>query len=213
MPGDVRVSVEQRRGCGYRQEGGLYLVGGKLAAPCGALPIELEVCPTCGGGIHPSRGWTWVQPFDLLKAAVDDCRGPVRQSGWPGLSGSNPDCAHCPMPAISAMPRAGLLWIGTEFYPLPNHFVAEAAHQGVSRRIPQLPRDFRVGETWVLLAHRKAVNKSHLIDRKENTGPGIFAAFKPERIEQVVSEEDARDAGKMQRLRDRGIEPVIVRRA
>lgn len=64
---------EPRRGCGYRKEGGLYLVGGGLSAPCGRLPIPLTVCPVCNGGIHPARGWTWVSPRALFGAAGADC--------------------------------------------------------------------------------------------------------------------------------------------
>jgi hypothetical protein len=38
--------------------------------------------------------------------------------------------------------------------------MSEAARMGVSRRITAVPRDFKVGETWVLLGHRKAIEKA-----------------------------------------------------
>src|SRR5256885_1602330 len=56
----MRVSVEGARGCGYRKEGGLYLVSGELSEPCPLLPFETSVCPTCGEGVKPARGFTWV---------------------------------------------------------------------------------------------------------------------------------------------------------
>jgi hypothetical protein len=206
----VRVSIEQRRGCGYRQEGGLYLVGPALSAPCGALPVELEVCPTCGTGIKPSRGWTWVKPWPLLREAAMDCFAS-------GVGNCATGPSRCTV-AVMAYPnnedtRAGLLWVGAEHYPYPSHFLLEARDLGVSRRIPQLPRDFEVGKTWVLLAHRRAVNVAHIRDAGRTEAPGIFAAFKPTAIERVVSEAEAADSAAMQKLRDRGIDPVSVRYA
>ena len=56
------MAVEAKRGCGYRKEGGLYLVGGGLSAPCDRMPYPLDRCKTCGGGIKFTRGHTWLQP-------------------------------------------------------------------------------------------------------------------------------------------------------
>ena len=56
------MAVEKERGCGFRKLGGLYVVSGKLAAPCGGLPIRLHVCEACGEGIKQSRSWTWIVP-------------------------------------------------------------------------------------------------------------------------------------------------------
>ena len=39
---------------------------GKLVA-CGLLPIELVRCPCCGGGVKPSRGFTWINPEALTR--------------------------------------------------------------------------------------------------------------------------------------------------
>ena len=63
---------ESERGCGFRKKGGLYLVSEGLAAPCGKLPIPLTVCPVCGQGIKPSRGWTWINGKKLVDYLLDE---------------------------------------------------------------------------------------------------------------------------------------------
>jgi hypothetical protein len=48
------MAIERKRGCGYRKVGGMYLVGDEgIWVPCDRLPIILDVCPACGGGIKP----------------------------------------------------------------------------------------------------------------------------------------------------------------
>ena len=59
------------------------------------------------------------------------------------------------------MGKAGLLWIGEQFYPTPGEFTREAEELGISRRISAVPRDFKLGETWVLFAHRKGATCDH----------------------------------------------------
>jgi len=67
----IDMAREGPRGCGWRsagQEGvGIYLMGGLLAEPCERLPFPLHECRTCGGGIKPSRGWTWIEPDELFR--------------------------------------------------------------------------------------------------------------------------------------------------
>src|SRR5262252_7875702 len=104
------MAVETRRGCGHRKTGGLYLMGGKLSAPCCKLPIPLDVCPTCGAGVKQSRGWTWINPKPFLDAKVCTEIGFVKQrplcpAARPGLLGD----------------RVGLIWIGAQFYPTAEH--------------------------------------------------------------------------------------------
>lgn len=144
----VRVSVEGPRGCGFRKGGGIYLVSGGLSEPCPKLPIELHRCPTCNGGIKQARGFTWILPDPLLD---------------PGPHGGHHHDLVCPLGEAmrhnhwSHGERAGLIWIGTAFYSTPEAFMAEARAMGVSRRISQVPRDFKIGETWIALAHPKAI--------------------------------------------------------
>ena len=189
------IRVESERGCGYRKEGGLYMMGGKPGAPCGRLPIPLDVCPACHGGIKPSRAWTWVNPQLLINPPTHPIirRLPdvinrtlevgivttamnshvrvrhdleeLREQALDALRTKHPcditGIVHstCPLADVNLPERAGLLWIGEQFYPTPHDFMAEAAKMGVSRRIPAVPKDFRVGEDSVLLAHRRTILK------------------------------------------------------
>jgi hypothetical protein len=182
----IQTLVEGKRGCGYRKPGGIYLVSSGYGRYCGALPIELSVCPTCHQGIKPARGWTWINLADL--AAV---RGCDKADG----------CGDCPI-ADAKIQEVGLIWVGEKFYPSTRGFAAEADAMGISRRISQIPRKFELGVTWVALAHRKAIEA--LPDPK----PGIFHVFKPIRIEYVVKPDD--DEKKLESLEKRGITLVNV---
>lgn len=217
----ARISVESRRGCGYRKVGGLYIMSGGIGRPCGRLPLELSICPTCGGGIHPSRSWTWVDPKPLFEPIL--CLGE---------QGGN-SCDYCPVgPAqLAKNERMGLLWIGTSHYATPADFTKEAERMGVSRRIPALPKGFELGKTWVLIAHRhcfqedcercKSSGKINdmtdgLVDCPDCKGvgqkyrPGIFHAFKPSAVEKVVDEDVTEE--EVEALEKRGIDAVIVRK-
>lgn len=147
--GDVPVLTEAKRGCGFRKGGGTYLVTeAKPMQPCGKLPIPLDVCPTCSRGIKPSRGWTWVDAQVLCerrKCAEGDIK-----------------CVWCPLhdSFLAENRRMGLLWIGQKFYDTPLDWMEEARKMGVSRRISTVPRDFHVGKTWVLVAHREVIRKA-----------------------------------------------------
>lgn len=188
------MAVEAKRGCGFRRIGGLYLVGGKLSAPCGLLPLELSTCPCCGNGIKQARGWTWINPRQLFAEAK-------------GCSIGGALCAACPMSRADALPeKAGLLWIGAGFYKSPSHFQLEAAAMGISRRLPrnQVPKDLVVGETRVFLAHPAAVQ------RDGEKRPGIFAMFTPTAVEILITESQSQDPEFMAGIEKRGLTPVVV---
>ncbi|MDI6852928.1 MAG: hypothetical protein QME75_04900 [Deltaproteobacteria bacterium] len=186
----VETRHEKRRGCGFRKPGGLYLVSDGPAAECCRLPLPLTVCPTCSAGIKPARGWTWVDVGGLFPYA-NPCTSDTVTS--------------CPLAAPRKLGRAGLLWVGEKFYPTPADFNREAREMGVSRRIPALPMGFVPGETWVLLAHRKAV---FISNPETEYAPGVFYIFRPERVEYVVRGDETPE--QLQRLIDRGITPVKV---
>lgn len=99
----------------------------------------------------------------------------------------------------------GLLWIGEQYYPTPADWTREAGTIGISRRLSAVPKNFKLGETWVLVAHRKAIRVS-----ANEFAAGVFHAFKPTALEYVVrgNENDA----ELQALRDRGITPVRIER-
>ena len=60
------MAIEEKRGCGYRQVGGIYLVGDGLAIGCDRLPFPLGACPACGAGIHFTRSITEIDAIQLF---------------------------------------------------------------------------------------------------------------------------------------------------
>lgn len=188
---NITTVVEKKRGCGYREPGGLYLRTDGIGRICGALPIKMDVCPTCKHGIKPARGWTWINIADLVAV-----RGCDKEGG----------CGDCPI-ADAKIQEAGLLWIGAKFYPGTTAFNTESREMGISRRITMVPRGFKIGETWVALAHRNCI-LAYKDDDSSHWYPGIFHIFRPERVEYVVKEFDPQD--KLERLEKRGITLVRV---
>ena len=149
------MAIEARRGCGFRKVGGLYMVGSGFGTPCDRLPYILEVCPCCGAGIKQTRGWTWVTP-ELLFGG-NHTFGSSLDKGE-SLCRCKTACPLCHN--VKGMGKAGLLWVGAQFYPTIEHFEAEAKALGVSRRITAIPRDFEMGKTWILFAHPRGVIKA-----------------------------------------------------
>jgi hypothetical protein len=98
------------------------------------------------------------------------------------------------------MGRVGLLWVGEKYYPHASDFTEEAAKLGVSRRIHQIPREFVLGETVILMAHRKAI---------DNSKPGVFMVLRPKDIEYVVKGNETEK--ELEALVKRGITPVQVK--
>lgn len=208
------MAVEAKRGCGYRKIGGLYLVSGGGGVPCDRLPIILDVCPVCSHGFKQTRGFTWVDVNGLVGGVHRDC-----QDEFP--------CPLCM--ATSEMGKAGLLWIGEKFYKTPADFDREGASLGISRRISAIPRGFKVGETWVLLAHPKTVRAgcsacggkgfigeigvNEICDACQGQGhkflPGIFKVWRPQRIEKILPESQ-RNSPEVAELLEKGITPVFV---
>lgn len=199
------MAVETKRGCGYRQVGGLYLTGGILSAPCDRLPIPLEACPVCGGGIKVGRGFTKIDPFRLW-GNHEDCKDP------PELR----PCICCDPPHKTAY----LMSVGGRYYKSPADFIKEGQKLGVSKRIAAIPKDFKLGKTIVYLAHPKAIIKDGN-GAKTKKGQakmleyqmGVFCAFRPQKIEKLVWDKDLkgkRGAKVKKDLRKRGITPVPI---
>ena len=200
---NIKTVIEKKRGCGYRKPGGIYLCMDGIGKICGALPIELTVCPTCHHGIKPARGWTWINIADLVEK-----RGCYYQDD------PHKGCGNCPI-ADAQIQMAGLLWVGEKFYKTPGDFATEASEMGISRRISMVPRGFTIGETWVALAHRRAIatRMEAIVGepiKESEFKPGIFHIFKPSRLEYIVKEFDPQD--KLEKLEKRGITLVKVKR-
>ena len=202
------MAIEARRGCGYRKCGGLYLVASGSGMPCGRLPIPLDVCPTCHQGIKQARGWTWIDVPALVKDIP--CKA------------AKALCALCPLSTPETIGKAGLLWVGEKFYKTPEAFNDESNKLGISRRIKAIPRGFKVGETWVLLAHSKGLTKQCPTCNDENfldcqdcggktviTVPAVFRIFKPEAVEKLITESQATPE-ELKKLEKDDIRPVVV---
>jgi hypothetical protein len=152
--------------------------------------------------IAPSRGFTWINPSGLWNWREIKC----------GKSETG-ICENCAMNSISKMDHVGLLFVGEKFYPTPQDFDKESRALGISRRLPHdhLPRGFKVGEDFIMLAHRKGVVKPS-VDTGEmfDYAPAVFRVFRPDRIECVVTGDESDDY--IEALTERGITPVIVKK-
>jgi hypothetical protein len=220
----ITTVAEGKRGCGWRKAGGIYLMAEGRMAPCDRMPLQVGRCPTCGGGVKPSRGFTWIEPPKLWEHIADF----TLESGRFRPCQQEPkQCMECPV-GFKMPDRAGLIWVGSKFYQTPADFITEAKTMGVSRRIPSVPKDFVVGETWVYFAHREAVlelcSACNGFKRDKETHeecevcdgagmnqfPGIFYACRPNRIEIVVDESCTDEEAEA--YEKRGLTPVIIER-
>ncbi len=159
------------------------------------------------------------------------------------LFGVHENCKDKLQPCHMCQPKrtvAFIMMVGEKYY-TPTSFISEAKKLGVSKAIPFIPKSLKLGKTVVYLAHNKGVKvtkrtrkpKSALeqaedilnnatkkskqgrlleADRREYA-LGIFAAFIPKRVVQLVWEKDLKgEMGKelKARLRKRGIKPIPV---
>lgn len=198
----IETRIEGKRGCGYRKKGALYLVSTGPFYSCGRLPVKLDVCPCCGSGFKPARGFTWIDGDKIAKMA---------KKKTCGLKGKNIVCMTCPLSDDSKVEfgKAGLIWIGTKFYSHKSIFALEAAIMGISRRINFVPHGFKIGETWIFLAHRKGYEIMEF-GKDPEFYPGIFQVFQPTAIEIICDGTETDE--EIEKFRKRGLTPVIVKK-
>ena len=162
----IETVTDHERGCGWRKPGGLYLRAEGMGKPCGKLPFKLTECPCCHAGIKHKIGWSWINPKLLF--------GDTPCAKWHATK--HDACRNCPMNAVSIPEKAGLIWVGRAFYETPADFLGEVNKLGVSRRIHNVPKGFKLGETWVFAAHKDAITEKctcespDLCDDCEGTG-------------------------------------------
>jgi hypothetical protein len=186
------MMIERKRGCGFRKIGAMYLIGSGLTVPCDRLPYKLDYCPTCGSGIHFQRAVQWV---DWLMYAGMHLIGFLKK-----------DCGCnklCPICHPEDEKKYAVMWVGAKYYTTQS-FVDEAQKLGVCKRIATVPKGVKLGETWILLAHKKAVTTS------TEPEPGVFYAFRPLKIEKIVSMTQAKHKKKMKALQERGISVLVA---
>lgn len=216
---------EAQRGCGYRKVGGLYLCGEGIFVPCDRLPYELKSCPVCGAGIHFTRSMTEINPL-LLFGTHDVYDG---LSDNPTLILACKDLSRpCPMCDPTDEP-AFIKTVGKKYYS-PQSFMSEARTMGISLRIAQIPKNLKLGETVIYLAHPQAIveankePKPRRITRGRAKGQdtselmtyklAIFSAFIPKRVEMPVYDKMLNGKGSRnfkKSLKKRGITPVVVK--
>jgi len=192
---------EKERGCGFRRQG-WYLRADGGSHECGKLPLKIEPCECCGLQVKLTRGLQLVNIKNLFKNATCKTYGT--------------GCAFC---LINRAETGYLLTIGHKFYKYWEDFSREADEMGISKRVSfPLPRNFKVGESVVLLAHPKVFTElvpeesieepvveidedapqkklPMIVSPSETTGrlvakdiPAVVMAFIPSRIEYVVSD-------------------------
>lgn len=193
----VEISFESKRECGFRKPGkdgvGIYLRGASKYENCERLPFLLDVCPCCGSGFSPTRGFTWINPMTLFDPYTEPkCVNVHFDPMWGTEYKSNDTHNHeacwlCNPELLGS--KAGLIWIGEQHYDSPQKFVMEAETMGISRKISAIPNGFQIGEHAIFLAHRKTVYLTEA-SGKEKLGwqPGVFMAFKPTCVDLVIDD-------------------------
>ena len=190
MKAGAELRQDHIRGCGKRKKG-YYLVSMGSMHACGKMPLELSCCPACGEGIRQSRAPRWMNPALLFRGLT--CRDPD-------------ECTFCPLSDsnIERIGKALSIWVGKKFYPTIADFMAEANKLGISRRLNAVPREFVIGESYVMLCHPDTVPT----DDPEVWKPGAFYFFKPQAVEYVC---DGTETDKdIKKLKAKGITPVVV---
>ena len=146
---------EQKRGCGFRKIHGVYLVGSGMSVSCDRLPILLEVCPTCNEGLKFSRNPRQIDAFKMfgvhgavVQGFFEACPEAVSPEAIPESY-----CYVCRPP--SDVPSY-IMGVGERHY-TPESFCKEALEMGVSKRVPNIPKNIVIGKSVVFLSHKKAI--------------------------------------------------------
>lgn len=184
------MAVEAKRGCGYRTVGSLYLCGGGIWTTCDRLPYEVGACPVCGEGIHFPRSLHQIDPLGLF--------------GYHEICKDRLSCRMCQPDHEIAF----ILGVGEKYYS-PQTFITEAQTMGVSKKIASIPKNLKLGETWVYLIHRKAIYAGKDDEGKDTYKTAIFSAFVPQTVEMPIWKSKATKR-KTKELEKRGIIPVVI---
>lgn len=191
-----RIRVSKRK-CGERKPGGFYFVGGPPQPdPYGWLFRAVK----CSCGIQfmkPSRNVQHCLPYDV----------------FPELRPESKDSRK--FYSFKPLEKAWVVTVDADNYKTPQDWLDEAEVQGISRRINDIPRGFKVGESWVLVMHAKVFDREVTIDEgmltettKTIKEPGIIAYFRPRAIQYVCKGNETKE--ELLALAERGVTPVIV---
>lgn len=218
---------EARRGCGYRKIGGLYLVSDPgPALDCDGLPMPLEPCGCCGFEPAFSRNLQRIQAAYIIQVERKLHLQEWKKENFCAHPDPQPehmiDCS-CPemCPICHAEGQAaqgislGLMFVGAKNY-TPESFIKESVQLGISKRIPEIPKWLKLGETWFFLAHLKVPDhkleqNGGLLEKEPAYMKAIFYGFKPQRVELVCWKGDLTDT-EILKLEEQGITPVLLDR-
>jgi len=216
------MASEAKRGCGFRKIGGLYLTSEGMWVGCDRLPYELRSCKVCGAGIHLSRAMTEINPLELFgKHDRPSVNLPAETTTEVICQDSFRPCKMCDPTSDPAY----IMLIGKKHYPTPEDYVREAMTLGVSKRIAQIPKKLKLGQTVIYLAHPDGITeeveeacdkhgKPLLVPRMVKVGRlAIIGAFTPQRIEMPVYKKMLKGNGSRilkAKMKKRGITPVVV---
>ena len=180
------MAVEPKRGCGYRKVGALYLVADKEDfVACHRLPVAIPE-------IKFFRGYKSINPYKLLYRC--------------DKLNLYFDCVNCTVCNPPDEDNHGLMFVGKKFYTAES-FTKEAMKLGISKRIANIPENFKLGKTVVYLAMQDIEFK---IEGGSVFYNAIFMSFKPKRIEKIITETQAKNEEFMKELKEKGITPVVV---
>lgn len=210
---EEKTSSEPKRGCGFRQEGKLYLMGEGIAHTCPSLPLPFNECECCKYTPSFYRDFQWIR-----KAYIKHIRKPTGQA-------CDPECPVCY--GVNDQDEYGLMWVGRKYY-TPEEFIAEDKTMGICKAIKQIPKGLVLGETWILIAHPRAIIDSSNpeykkayeywvtrgIDKGEKepqppSYPGVFYAFRPIGVEMLIYQSQATPE-RLAGLEAKGITPIVV---
>lgn len=196
------MAIEQKRLCGYRKAGAMYLVGGMQFGDCHRLPVKIPE-------IKFFRGYKEINPYELIGVCNRVQQEPYQIIGehsesCPKIDADCITCNICNPPDEDLV--HGMMFVGEQYYS-PGTFAREALKLGVSKRISNIPNDLVLGKTIVYLAFKKMPFKTKPYGTEYI--PSIFMAFKPERVEMLIKKSDATE-DKLKELKTHNITPIIV---
>jgi hypothetical protein len=176
----IQDRIESARPSGHRTPGHFYLVGKIAEFYCCQLPIPLPVDMMPKAGIVPV-------PEAFIRSRLKACR----KNDCPGSrTRVNPF-------EENSLNTAGMVWVPESYYPSAAIYVQEARQRGYQVHIKSPHCGIKPGQSWVLLAHRKAIvdyarGMGGWVDEEGEAHtevgykPGIFGMFKVDAIEYVI---------------------------
>jgi hypothetical protein len=168
MP-NIQFRTESKRGCGWKAEGGSYLVCEGKWVECGFLPQDVP------DNINVTRGPQWRNAGEVLNFRKK-CEG---------------KCKGCWIKNMDPNKQTLLKWVGTKNYSM-GQFINEAKKLGISQRISQalafkIAKSGGIQKLPIILAHREASKTLNENEELEMIRQ-VFRIFTPTRIEYVAHE-------------------------